>query len=295
MTTADAQRDQGPVAVVPLHVLGTDVDLRLGGVEEDARTLEEAVRERWHLCLRDPDRAVSRDPDDPDHVRVVEAALMSDDQVESSSAWDRGETDVRDSDLRRLLQRLTQSVTFSVIGARSGELLMLHAAALAHPETGAAAAFVAPGNTGKTTLCRTLGPALTYVSDETLGVRRDGTITPYPKPLSTRRPDWVGVKDEQAPGELGLRSPAVEPWLAGIVLLRRETEHEGPPQIEELDTLDAVMALTPESSAFMKTEGPLRWLADVLERTGGARAVEYAEAADLAPLAEEICGRGSPW
>ena len=51
----------------------------------------------------------------------------------------------------------------------SESVLMLHAAGLADPATGATAVFVAPGNTGKTTLCRTLGPVRTYVSDETVG------------------------------------------------------------------------------------------------------------------------------
>ena len=269
--------------VVPLHVLGTDVDLHVTGHDLDATA--EAVRERWHLSLREGEPR--------EEPRRVEAALVA--EGESSTPWDRSESTVRDTDRRQLLQRLTQSVTYCVIGAQSGHLLMLHAAALADPVTGATAAFVAPGNTGKTTLCRTLGPTRTYVTDETLGVRRDGTVVPYLKPLSVRRPDWVGVKDEQAPGDLGLRAPEVTPWLAGLVILRREPEHEGPPLVEELDLLDAIIALTPESSAFMRTERPLHWLAEVLDRTGGARRVTYAEVADLEPLAAEICARRSPW
>ena len=134
-----------------------------------------------------------------------------------------------------------------------------------------------------------------YVSDETVGIRRDGTITPYLKPLSTRRPDWTGTKDEQPPGAAGLTAPAAPPWIAGVVVLRREADHPGPPRVEELDLLDAVLALTPESSGFMRTDGPLQWLADVLERTGGARRVVYAEAAHLEPLAAQIWDRSNPW
>jgi hypothetical protein len=168
---------------------------------------------------------------------------------------------------------------------------MLHAAGLADPETGATAVFVAPGNTGKTTLCRTLGPTRAYVSDETVGIRRDGTIAPYLKPLSTRRADWADVKDEQAPGAVGLRAPVATPWVAGIVLLRRDAALADGPEVEELDLLDAVLELTPESSGFMGTDGPLRWLADVLEGTGGARRAVYAEVSTLEPLVAEICGR----
>jgi hypothetical protein len=276
-----------PPVVVPLHVLGTDVDLHVAG--RDPGALAATLRERWHLCLRDGA------PPEGTPV-VVEAALLPPgDAPGQDTAPTRSTSTVRDEDERRLLQRLTQSVTYAAIGARSGELLMLHAAALADPRTGATAAFVAPGNTGKTTLCRTLGPGRAYVTDETLGVRRDGTVTPYPKPLSTRRADWHGVKDEQAPGALGLRAPGVRPWLAGIVLLSRDGGHAGPAEVEELDLLDAVLAITPESSAFMATEAPLQWLADVLARTGPALRVRYAEVSELAPLVDEVCGRSSPW
>lgn len=277
--------------IVRLHVLGTDVDIHVEGELEKAGRLATTVRDRWHLALRDDDRALRADdlaPAAPPAIVTVALGSVEDEQV-------RGDSVVHDTDERRLLQRLTQSVTFAAIRARSGELLMLHAAALADPATGATVGFVAPGNTGKTTLCRTLGPSRAYVTDETLGVRRDGTITPYLKPLSTRRPDWMGVKDEQAPGSLGLRPPQVTPWLAGLVLLRRDPEHLGPPEVEAFGLLDAVMALVPESSAFMSTDRPLQWLADVLDRTGGARRVRYAEVQDLEPLASEMLGRGSPW
>lgn len=282
-----------PLRVLPLHVLGTDVDVHIGG--HDPEVLESALRERWHLCLREPAPAGSAPPQDRPAPKVVEAGLRAPEGDAPADPWSREATVVRDQDLRVLLQRLTQSVTHAVISARTGDLLMLHSAGLAHPVTGATAVFVAPGNTGKTTLVRTLGPSRCYVSDETVGIHRDGTVEVYPKPLSVRRPDWVGVKDETAPGDVGLRTPTVTPWLAGIVLLRREEDHEGAPLVEDLDVLDAVMALTPESSGFMRTEAPLRWLASVLERTGGARRVTYSEVADLEPLAAEICGRPSPW
>lgn len=278
-----------PDPVVPLRALGTDVDVHVGGYLREMTV--QAVRDRWHLCLRADDGTTGDGP--PRTVRAV----LEDPETPSGtvSAWSRGERDVRDQDPRRLLQRLTQAVTHEVIAARTGELLMLHAAALAHPGTGATAVFVAPGNTGKTTLCRTLGLSRSYVTDETVGVRRDGTVVPYPKPLSVRRPDWVGIKDETAPGDVGLTRPRVQPWLAGIVLLRRDPDEVGDPVVEELPLLDAVMALTPESSGFMRTDAPLQWLARVLERTGGARRVTYAEVADLEPLAAELCGRESPW
>ena len=286
-----------PGHVVGLHALGTDVDLHVTG--HDAADLAAQLRERWHLALRPertphapPPAGASGPPVGTDPVVVRAHRLAPGDQA---PPWTRGGGTVADSDPRRLLQHLTQAVTHAVITARTGDLLMLHAAGLADPATGATAVFVAPGNTGKTTLCRTLGPVRTYVSDETVGIRRDGGVTAYLKPLSTRRPDWAGVKDEQAPGLVGLRAPAADPWVAGIVVLRRDPGHRGPVGLEPLDTLDAVVALTPESSGFMRTDGPLRWLADVLERTGGAVRATYAEVEGLEPLAAEICARRSPW
>lgn len=281
-----------PPAVVGLRVLGVDVDLRVRGSRPEE--LLEALRERWHLCLRD-----ETDPDPQAAARAVVLDVEHrDDEHEGgpgSGAWRREGDVVVDQDRRRLLQRLTQSVTHAAITARTGELLMLHAAGLAHPDSGATAVFVAPGNTGKTTLCLTLGPARSYLTDETVGIRRNGSVAAYPKPLSVRRPDWVGVKDETAPGAVGLAPPKARPWVAGIILLDRRPGHEGPPLVQDLDLLDAVVALAPESSGFMRTDGPLRWLADVLERTGGARRVIYAEAGDLEPLVAQICARSSPW
>lgn len=281
--------------VVPLHVLGTDVDVEVVGHRPEH--LAEVLRERWHLALRPAARPAALPATPlaaPVPPLVVQAGVVPPDD-ETRTPWSRQENVVHDRDLPRLLQRLTQSITHAAITARTGELLMLHAAGLAHPATGATVAFVAPGNTGKTTLCRTLGPARSYVTDETVGVRRDGTVTPYLKPLSTRRHDWNGTKDEQAPGAAGLTAPTTTPWLAGVVLLRRDPDHPGPARVEELDLLDAVLELTPESSGFMGTEGPLRWLADVLGRTGGARRAVYAEASDLEPLAAEVLARRSPW
>ena len=275
--------------VVPLWALGVPLDVRVGGEGAAAQALAEGIRRRWHLCLRDG-AEVETTP-----VRVVDVALRESDSPAARPASPRGASVVEDSDERRLLQRLTQSVTHALIEARTGDLLMLHAAAVADPTTGASAVFVAPGNTGKTTLCRTLAPGRGYLTDETVGIRRDGGIDAYPKPLSLRREDWLGVKDETAPADVGLAAATAAPWVAGLVLLQRDAAHEGPPEVEELDLLDAVLALTPESSGFMGTDGPLRWVAEVLDRTGPARRLRYAEVSDLEPLTAEILARSSPW
>lgn len=265
---------------VPLRVLDTPVDLVLVGSPGLRDTLQARVRSAWHLALR-----VGEVPE-PEAV-VIEVELRA--GPPEQGGYQRASLEVRDSDLDRLMMRLTHAVTAAAISAQSGTLLMLHAAGLAHARSGAASVWVAPGNTGKSTLCRTLGPRYAYLSDETVGIRRDGTVAAYAKPVSVRVPGRA-VKDERAPRACGLRLPAVPARVAGLVLLARVAGHEGPPVVTSLPTLDAVQAVTPESSGFMSTDRPLTWLADVLESTGGARQVTYAEVRDLTPLAADIMG-----
>lgn len=186
------------------------------------------------------------------------------------------------------LRTLTQDVTGAAIRARAGQLLMFHAGGLCDQETGASIVFVAPGGTGKTTLVRTLGPGRGYISDETIAVEFDRTIAPYSKPLSIRRPDAPGSKDEIPPEDLGLSLPAVQPWLAGIVVIRRDLEPGSGMTIEQLDILDALVMLTPETSSLAAVESPLKTLAGLVEVTGGLRLVRYYDARDLEPLVEDV-------
>lgn len=272
-------------AVVPLHVLDTDVDIVVSGAPEVAARFAQTIAERWHLAVAELAGRVGGARESTGEPVTVEVELLEEMPRESSS-----DGVLRGTDERMLLQRLTQQVTRAVIAERTGDLLMLHAGALSHRETGAAAVFVAPGGTGKSTSCRVLGPQRAYLSDETVGIRRDGTIAPYLKPISTRRPDWSGIKDEVAPSALELVAPPVPAWVAGVLVLRREPDRQEPPEITPLETLEALTDIAPETSGFMATEAPLTWLAQVLESTGGARRVTYAVAEELRPLVDQICG-----
>ena len=203
---------------------------------------------------------------------------------------------VRDAsadDVARALQSLTQLVTRAAILARAGELMMFHASALCDQRSGATIAMVAPGGTGKTTLVRALGPGRGYVTDETVAVAADRSIAAYSKPLSVRRAE-PGPKDEVAPSSLGLRPPEVQPWLAGMVLLRRDREAGDALVVEALDVLDALVLLAPETSALASFDRPLHQLADLVESVGGLRCVHYHDAADVEPLVAEVLGR-SRW
>ena len=271
-------------AVVPLHALDTDVDILVSG--DGAAEFARTVAARWHLAVAELAAA--------GEVSVARAAPVTVEvELAPTPADSRPDGVLRGTDQRQLLQRLTQQVTRAVIGARTGDLLMLHAGALAHRETGAAIVFVAPGGTGKSTMCRVQGPGRAYLTDETVGIRRDGTIAPYLKPISTRRPDWSGVKDEVAPGELELQAPSVPARLAGIVLLRREEGRAEPPELRPLATLEALTEIAPETSGFSDTDRPLTWLAELLEGTGGARRVTYGTADQLGQLVDSVCGARS--
>ncbi|WP_330476608.1 hypothetical protein [Terrabacter sp. C0L_2] len=189
------------------------------------------------------------------------------------------------------LQSLTQSVTREAILARSGELMMFHAAALSDQSTGATIAMVAPGGTGKTTLVRALGPGRGYVTDETVGVAADGAIAPYCKPLSVRREHPRQPKDEISPGTLGLCPPRVEPWLAGLVLLRRDRAAGERPVVEDVGVLDALVQLAPETSSLAAFDRPLHRLAELVESVGGLRRIRYHSVDDVEPVVREVLGR----
>ena len=226
------------------------------------------VRRAWHLALHSGQR-----------VDVPEDRLVH------MQVGDGGDDD-RSERRSRAMVALTQALTRGALRAQAGKAVFLHAGGLCNPRTGASFVYVAPGGTGKTTLTRTLGPTFAYLSDETIAVTADGAILPYLKPLSVRRGGHGSVKDEVAPGELGLMAPTVTPWLAGLVVLRRA---EGPQlRIERVGTLDAIAALSPETSAVAALDSPLRRVADVVERAGGLRVVTYGEAADLESLVGEV-------
>ena len=192
--------------------------------------------------------------------------------------------------LQDLLQALTQRVTLTAIDARAGDALMLHAACLADPQTGLAAAFVAPGGTGKTTLVCRLGPGRWYVTDETTVVLDDGSVVPYPKPLSMRRePDSLS-KNETAPSAVGLVAPGGPVRLGTLCLLDRDDAHTGPPEVTVLDTLDAVVTLVPQTSHLPEMARPLQRLAALCESLGGVHRVSYRESADLADLVDAWIG-----
>ncbi|MDV3223459.1 hypothetical protein [Intrasporangium sp.] len=271
MLTSPAVEDR----VFVVHALGARLAVDLDGLPP---VLVARFRHAWQHCA-EPSAGGALAADEVDAGTLSLADRLGEPLVDAN-----GDAHAR------LLMRATQSITKALIAAQAGRLIMLHAGALSHPDTGAAVVFVAPGGTGKTTLSRTFGHTLAYLTDETVAITADRGILPYPKPLSIRRTPHQGVKDELPASELGLVSPRVEPWVAGIIVLRRDAALDGV-VVEELGALDAIVALAPETSSLTRLERPLHRLAELGEATGGYRLVRYAEAADLGPVLGEITGR----
>lgn len=253
------------MTTIDLHGLATRCTVRLSGSRADE--LADAVVAAWSRC-RAP-RGAERDGGE------VRAALLA----EGEDA--REGLDVQGSSLDSVMQSLTQAVTHANIAAQTGRLFMFHAGAVLDPATGAALVYVAPGGTGKTTLSRTLGLRLGYLTDETLACTTAGLIAPYPKPLSVRPADYTGTKHELSPDALGLGATPDTARLGRLVLLDRRATASGTGFAVQ-DTVSAITALAPESSALSSLPRPLRALAELLETRPPVVRVTYAEASDVA-------------
>jgi hypothetical protein len=225
-------------------------------------SLAAELRHAWAACLLADDAA----PDE-----VVDALALGYHAVDRSAV--------------ELLERITQAVTLRAVTARAGELLMVHACAVADPRTGAAVVCAGPSGMGKTTLASVLGKRWSYVTDETVAIDEAGAVLPYPKPLSVRTAGAAG-KHQVAPGDLGL-NPATAPLRpVGVMLLDRRPEQEHA-EVTDVRTAPAVALLAEHTSFLARLEHPLRAIADLLHQAGGLRRVQYADAEQLVPLVAE--------
>lgn len=198
--------------------------------------------------------------------------------------------EVNEPDVAAALHHLSPAVTVRAIDARAGQLVMLHAAALADPETGRTAVLVAASGTGKTTASRTLGKRFVYLSDETAAIDPHGVVLPYRKPLSII--ESGPLKTQVAPSTLGLRTTDRECRLAAMLVLERDVDHQGAPLLSPMQTVDAIAAIAPQSSYLPAVPQPLHRLADLIHLAGGAHRLTYSEAADLEHVLVALLGAG---
>lgn len=252
----------------------TELRLHAGGVQvcvvvpaEHA----ERLTHQWSWCLAPLPRDETSSPPAPSETLDVRPAYDT----------DGGGT----PDLVAADYAVTQMVTAALVEALVGSRLMLHAAGVTHPEHGLLV-LVAPSGTGKTTAARALAQrGLGYLSDETVVLDAEGRAHPYPKPLSVVLDgDAPSRKQQHSPDDVGLAPPTLPARASRVVLLERDDDHQGPPELSAAPTLDALVDLIPHSSALARLEQPLTWLVDLLDRCGGAFRLRYREVLETVPL-----------
>ncbi|MBP6994522.1 MAG: hypothetical protein KBB39_00075 [Phycicoccus sp.] len=171
---------------------------------------------------------------------------------------------------------VSRAFTLAGVRRRTGEALMLHAVGVAGG-TGDVVALVGKSGTGKTTAATHLGRRLGYVTDETVVIEDDFSVSPYPKPLSIiTDPQQSHAKIEHSPNELDLLVPPEGLRLGAVVVLVRDPD-EADPRIEAIGLVEAALAVLPETSALPKLAAPLRRLAEALIRNGGPYRLAYSE------------------
>lgn len=245
-----------------LRVLDTHVHLRLRADSQVAQVLQD-----WSRCLV----AVGQPDNADDGTLVVDSELPL---------------------TQEMRHRLVANLTERGIEDLTGRALMLHAAGVAAAD-GRVLALVAESGTGKTTaahhLCR---GSFGYVTDETVAVTLEGNVFPFAKPLSlVTDPQRPQSKEHQGPDALGLKpAPGTPLTLAGIVLLDRSSDHVGPPKLEDVPLLDAMMELIGHTSAFTRLDQPLEQTARIISRCGPVRRLTYRDITDCDDLLEELVG-----
>lgn len=206
---------------------------------------------------------------DHTHFRALwQRCLTDDDQPVTTVTLHPGST----------YEGATQTITRAFIAARQGQVMMLHAGAVAHPRSGRAVAFIAPGGTGKSTLTRRLASRYGYLTDETVAFDPATLeIFPYPKPVTLALPGET-VKSEHSPSELGLVQAPAHPKLSALAILRRNGGDE--PTFEEPDLLDYFSLIAAESSSLAKLPKPLHLLKEIRERLG-CTLITYRESSTI--------------
>lgn len=259
------QSDVGGCVSVHLTAIGVPVTVTVLGSGAEALATE--VARVWEWCRRDPSYA---EPDDGLTVTLV-----------LDEGRNRGPEPrvIVSADPAELLHQLSPAITLGAITRLGTTLLACHAGAVCDIRTGATVALIGASGAGKTTAVRTLARTLGYVSDETLALRDDDTVVPYPKPLSVM--DGSQFKRQVAPSDCGLQPPAGDCRLVRLLLLERSEESPLLPELTVVPTVHALAELSPQISFFAVHHQPLQRLARTLRSTGGLVRVRYREAADL--------------
>ena len=270
---ADEQLATGPEALC-LRVLGAPVSVTFGSDVPPERVAE--LRRAWSRCLD------SGTPVDANHAPDV-ARPSGTGSFEARISTGAASCGVAADSFEELAAELTSAITRAGIGARRGELMMLHASGLSDPGSGQTFALLGASGAGKTTATRALAAHLGYISDETVGVDRSGRVVPFPKPLSVIVDPAPEPKRQVGPDELGLKIAHDAPRLAAIVFLHRDPSAEKA-VATPIGFAESVLLLALQTSWLSHADRPLQWLCSVLEACGGSVQATYGEAEELLAL-----------
>ncbi|YAL83738.1 hypothetical protein ACMYYO_02730 [Dermacoccaceae bacterium W4C1] len=285
------------VVLLRVTALGADVEMCVPD------ELSASLQEQWSRCLTgvrelagdraedqprpageaEPDATLDLTVSATPEIQPADPADPSDPGIQAS------ETDPADEQHRIEYSAASQATTAGISFQR-GKRLMLHAAGLVDPDTGAAVALVAASGTGKTTASIRLAQSgMAYLTDENVALDEDLFALPYPKPVSVvLDPSDPFHKSQHGPDELGMAVATGPAQVGALVLLQRDPEREDPPSLEPEPPIDAVLALIPQTSSLLTLDRPLSRLSALLERTGGAQVLRYREITDAVPLLKEL-------
>ena len=257
----------GDDLLVDVGVLGTVVRIRT--VDTDSTAW---VRRAWHLAL-----APRRDIEVPEDRTIT----MTDVQVLGSA--------VPSERRSRAMVALTQRVTYAALRAQAGTRRLLPRGRHLRPENRCGLRLRRPG-WNRQDDADADPRAAGWVTSPTRRSRSERTGRSCP--ISNPSPSGAGGRHPEGRGRsrrARTARPDGSPWIAGLVILRRQDGARL--ERRAVATLDAIAALSPETSALAALDRPLRRLADVLERAGGLEIVTYSEADQLRSLVDEVLRR----
>ncbi len=264
------ENDAAAVHSIGLRLLGSDVRVDLARAES-----RDAVAAAWSRCVS------STAPAEPP-------------QVVDGLDQERAMTE---ADLRVLAVRLShvagaglrgQGVLLSgfALADRTGGVTLV--AGLRTPEVIDALLTLAREDFG-------------YVSGDLIGVLDDGTVVPYPQPVTRSRSAVTpGEWTLRGPDDLGLQPCAESLRLVGILVLEQAHEQEAEPGsgavVEPLDLMDALAIAAPLLRPDPTLERPLQRLCAVLAGAQRATRIVFTpESGDVAPtLRDALAGKLAP-
>lgn len=246
-----------------VEAFGAAIHVEVTGLKADDETI---LRTAWSRCARAAGIRTSN----------------------SRSTQIRAAIDEMTPDASTLGHQLSTRITLALIELVRDELLLLHACAIAHPDTGAVIALIGPSGRGKTTAAITLGRRYGYVTDETVAVGADRTVLPYPKPLSVVQPGSP-IKVQVGPDALGLGEVTEGALrLEAIALLDRRADAPTEPTLSPVGLAEAIDDLVPQISYLSARPRPLLQLANLIAEIGGIRRLSYRESEQLPDIVEKV-------